>query len=246
MDFSVVPQNTVDCFDGFRMKNSHKRPELPGFSQADGIRIDLRLIATLIEPGARVLDVGCGDGSLLRYLVEKKDVDGRGLKISPAGVRECLRQGLSVVQGDADTDLKNYPTGAFDYIVLSETLQTTHNPIVVLRELVRIGHFAIVSFPNFGYWHCRWQLLVRGRMPVTKNLPLPWYATPNIHFSTISDFVETCKEEQIKIVRRYAVNQRGTLGRFFGARVFANLFGAQGVFLLAPASAQRDDEPEGV
>ena len=245
MDFCAVLQNTVACFDGFRMKSTGKRAEFAEPSPTDGIRVDLRLIGTLIEPGARVLDVGCGDGSLLRYLVEKKGVDGRGLEISPAGVRKCLRQGLSVVQGDADTDLKNYPTGAFDYIVLSETLQTTHNPIVVLRELVRIGHFAIVSFPNFGYWHCRWQLLVHGRMPVTKNLPLPWYATPNIHFSTISDFAETCREERIEIVRSYAVNQRGTLGRFFGARVFANLFGAQGVFLLAATSAQRDDESKG-
>ena len=209
---------------------------------SDGIRVDLRLIATLIEPGARVLDVGCGDGSLLRYLVEKKDVDGRGLEISQAGVRACLRQGLSVVQGDADTDLKNYPSDAFDYVVLSETLQTTHNPLVVLRELVRIGRFAIVSFPNFGYWHCRWQLLVGGRMPITKSLPLPWHATPNIHFSTIADFRETCRQEDIKVARSYAVNQRGTLGRFFGARFFGNLFGAQGVFLLATELPRQDDE----
>ena len=228
------------------MKNPDIRTELVEHPLTDGIRVDLSLIATLIEPGARVLDVGCGDGSLLRYLVDRKGVDGRGLEISRAGVQECLSQGLSVVQGDADTDLKNYPTGAFDYVVLSETLQTTHNPIVVLRELVRIGHFAIVSFPNFGYWHCRWQLLVRGRMPVTKNLPLPWYATSNIHFSTISDFVQTCREERIEVVRSYAVNQRGTLGRFFGARVFANLFGAQGVFLLAAASAKQDDQSKRV
>ena len=215
------------------MTNSDTRQIPIGSTYNDGIRIDLRLIANLIEPGARVLDVGCGDGSLLRYLVEEKDVDGRGLEISQSGVRECLRQGLSVVQGDADTDLKNYPSGAFDYVVLSETLQTTHNPLIVLRELVRIGRFAIVSFPNFGYWLCRWQLLVRGRMPITKNLPLPWHATPNIHFSTIADFLTTCRQEGIVVARSYAVDQRGALGAFFGARVFANLFGAQGVFLLA-------------
>ena len=122
---------------------------------SDGIRVDLKLVAALVDPNARVLDVGCGDGSLLRYLVEKKNVDGRGLEISQSGVRACLLQGLSVVQGDADTDLKNYPSGAFDFVVLSETLQTTHNPLVVLQELVRIGRFAIVSFPNFGYWRCR-------------------------------------------------------------------------------------------
>ena len=224
------------------MTNSDKERGYVKPIMSDGIRVDLRLIATLIESGARVLDIGCGDGSLLRYLVEKKDVDGRGLEISQAGVRACLRQGLSVVQGDADTDLKNYPSGAFDYVVLSETLQTTHNPLVVLRELVRIGRFAIVSFPNFGYWHCRWQLLVRGRMPITKSLPLPWHATPNIHFSTIADFRETCRQEDIKVARSYAVNQRGTLGRFFGARFFGNLFGAQGVFLLATELPRQDDE----
>ena len=206
------------------------------FVLTDSIRVDLRLVASLVESGTRVLDVGCGDGSLLRYLVDQKKVDGRGLEISPKGVRACLLQGLSVVQGDADTDLRNYPSGAFDFVVLSETLQTTHNPLGVLRELVRIGRHAIVSFPNFGYWRCRWQLLVRGKMPVTNSLPLPWHATPNIHFSTISDFLETCVEENISVQKSFAVNQRGEPLKSIYGGILPNIFGAQGVFLLTAAS----------
>ena len=204
----------------------------------DRMRVDLQLIASLIKPGSRVLDVGCGDGSLLRYLVERRMVDGRGLEISRDGVQSCLRQGLSVVQGDAEADLGNYPSGAFDYVVLSETIQAMHHPLAVLRELVRIGRFALVSFPNFGHWRCRIQLLFRGRMPVTKSLPLSWHATPNIHFSTISDFVRTCHEEEIEVVRRYSLNQNGQRADFFGVKSFDNLLGAQGVFLLSAAGVE--------
>ncbi|MBT07375.1 MAG: methionine biosynthesis protein MetW [Rhodospirillaceae bacterium] len=205
------------------------------------IRVDLQLIASLIKPGSRVLDVGCGDGSLLRYLADRRDVDCRGLEISRGGVQSCLRQGLSVVQGDAEADLGNYPSGAFDYVVLSETIQATHNPLVVLRELVRIGHYALVSFPNFGHWRCRLQLLFKGRMPVTGSLPLPWHATPNIHFSTITDFVSTCNAEEISVVRRYSLNERGQPFRFWGGQPFDNLLGAQGLFMLS-ASAERVGE----
>ena len=205
------------------------------------IRVDLQLIASLSKPGSRGLDVGCGDGSLLRHLVERRDVDGRGLEISRAGVQSCLRQGLSVVQGDAEADLGNYPSGSFDYVVLSETIQAMHHPLAVLRELVRIGRFALVSFPNFGHWNCRIQLLFKGRMPVTKSLPLSWHATPNIHFSTISDFVRTCHEEEIQVVRRYSLNQSGQRAGFFGAQPFDNLFGAQGVFLLSVAGVEAEE-----
>ena len=144
-------------------------------ARADTIRVDLLVIADLIESGARVLDVGCGDGALLHYLADNKDVDGRGLEISQAGVNACVSQGLSVVQGDADTDLSAYPDQAFDYVVLSQTLQATRNPRQVVLELVRIGRHAIVSFPNFGYWRIRWQLLARGRMPETEALNQAWY-----------------------------------------------------------------------
>ncbi|HUE18522.1 MAG TPA: methionine biosynthesis protein MetW, partial [Stellaceae bacterium] len=146
------------------------------------IRGDLRLAAAMIEPGTRVLDVGCGDGELLSYLVHQKDVDGRGMELSQSGVNACVRHGLSVIQGDADNDLDDYPSQAFDYVVLSQTLQATRNPRQVVLNLVRIGKRAIVSFPNFAHWRMRMSLLLQGRMPRTELLPMPWYETPNIHF----------------------------------------------------------------
>ena len=202
-------------------------------ARADGIRVDLQLIADMIEPGSRLLDIGCGDGALLRYLVSEKSVDGRGIEISQTGVNACVRQGLSVVQGDADTDLKDYPDAAFDYVVLSQTLQATHNPRRVLLELLRIGRRAIVSFPNFGYWRCRTQLAMRGRMPVTGVLDNPWYRTPNIHFCTISDFLDLCRAEGAIVERRHALRQDGQSNGFWVSRFFANLLGEQGVFMLS-------------
>jgi methionine biosynthesis protein MetW len=196
-----------------------------------GIRIDLQLIAEMIAPKSRVLDVGCGDGALLDYLVHAKGVDGRGMEISQAGVNACVTQGLSVIQGNADTDLKDYPSDAFDYIVLSQTLQATRKPHQVLKQLVRIGRHAIVSFPNFGHWRVRWGLLTRGRMPVTDSMPLQWFDTPNIHFCTILDFMGLCDELGIVVEQGTAISRGGRPSsiRSIGA---ANLFGEQGLFLL--------------
>ena len=136
-----------------------------------------------------MLDVGCGDGELLRLLAETTDVDARGVEISQQGVNDCVARGLSVVQGDADVDLADYPDDGFDYVILSQTLQATRNPRQVLEQMLRIGKRAIVSFPNFGHWRIRWQLGLRGRMPVTENLSYAWYETPNIHLCSIRDFV---------------------------------------------------------
>ena len=202
-------------------------------ARADAIRVDLQLIASMIDSGARLLDVGCGDGALLRYLVTEKGVDGRGMEISQAGVNACVRQGLSVIQGDADTDLADYPDDAFDYVVLGQTLQATHNPRQVLLELLRIGRRAIVSFPNFGYWRCRLQLSLRGRMPVTETLDNPWYSTPNIHFCTISDFLDLCRAENIRVEQRYALGHDGLSAGLWSSRWLANFLGAQGVFMLS-------------
>jgi len=198
---------------------------------ATGIRIDLQLIADMIAPKSRVLDVGCGDGALLDHLVHAKDVDGRGVEISQAGVNACVAQGLSVIQGNADTDLKDYPSDAFDYVVLSQTLQATRKPHQVLKQLVRTGRRAIVSFPNFGHWRVRWQLLARGRMPVTHSMPLKWFDTPNIHLCTIRDFVGLCDELDVVIEQGMSISRRGRPSPIRSIAV-ANLFGEQGLFLL--------------
>ena len=195
-------------------------------------RLDLQVVANLIAPRARVLDVGCGDGELLELLQTEKQVDGRGVEISRRGVNECVARGLSVIQGDADTDLVFYPDKGFDYVILSQTLQATHNPKAVLEHLLRIGDRAIVSFPNFGHWRMRLALLLRGRMPVTRELPYSWYDTPNIHFCTIRDFVTLCGEIGAKVESATALDAKGQRIGLSMPWWFWNFFGQQAVFLL--------------
>jgi methionine biosynthesis protein MetW len=163
------------------------------------LRPDLAVIAANVAPGARVLDVGCGDGALMAALRDDKGVDARGLEIDPHNVAECVARGLSVIQGDADTDLGDYPDAAFDYAVLSQTLQTTMRPDRVLGELLRVGRKAFVSFPNFAHWQVRLSLLWGGRMPVTRLLPVAWYETPNIHHVTIDDFRALVADMGVKV-----------------------------------------------
>jgi methionine biosynthesis protein MetW len=199
----------------------------------DTSRVDLLLIAEMVSPGARVLDIGCGDGTLLRLLADKRGVDGRGIELSQAGVNSCVAQGLSVIQGDADTDLVYYPDLAFDFAILSQTIQATYSPHHVLEQLLRIGKRAVVSFPNFGNWRVRTQLMFGGKMPKTDNLPDRWYDTPNIHLCTIKDFLDLCGDIGAKVERAVALN---AYGRKLGVSmpVFAqNLFGEQAVFLLS-------------
>ena len=200
---------------------------------SDTSRVDLLLIAEMVTPGTRVLDVGCGDGTLLRLLAEKRGVDGRGIELSQAGVNSCVAQGLAVIQGDADTDLVYYPDLAFDYAILSQTIQATYSPRDVLKQLLRIGRRAVVSFPNFGHWRVRTGLIFNGKMPTTDNLPDRWYDTPNIHLCTIKDFLDLCKDVGAKVERAHALNAYGSKMGVSMPLFMQNLFGEQAVFLLS-------------
>jgi methionine biosynthesis protein MetW len=200
---------------------------------SDRERIDLKVITSFVAPGARVLDVGCGDGALLQLLEEVKQADGRGIELSQKGVNEAVARGLSVVQGDADHDLATYPDNAFDFVILSQTLQATHNPRTVLEELLRIGRKVVVSFPNFGHWRIRGQFVLNGRMPITEDLPYSWYNTPNIHFCTLRDFVNLIEEIDARIEAAVGLYGSGrTLNRSLPLTLW-NLIADQAVFLLS-------------
>jgi methionine biosynthesis protein MetW len=215
------------------------RPIIAG-TPPDGLRQDLRLIAEMIEPGVRVLDIGCGDGALLAYLARHKGVDGRGIELSQSGVNACVGHGLSVIQGDADRDLDAYPAGAFDVVVLSQTLPATREPRRVLEALVRIGRRAIVSFPNFGFWRIRLRLLLHGRMPISDLLSYPWYETPNIHLCTIRDFVALCDEIGVAVERSITLDRHGQPYALDPRGGLANLIAEQGIFVLSGRSPARN------
>jgi methionine biosynthesis protein MetW len=210
----------------------------PHLSTGTGARVDLLMIADMVEAGSRVLDVGCGDGQLLKLLAEGRNVDARGIELSREGVANCVTRGLAVIQGDADTDLVDYPDDSFDYVILSQTIQATRNPRRVLEQMLRVGRRAIVSFPNFGHWRVRRDLLVKGRMPVTENLPDAWYETPNIHFCTIRDFDDLVKDIGAVTERARALDASGKPLRLNAPWWFWNVFGEQAVFLLKRAATQ--------
>jgi methionine biosynthesis protein MetW len=212
-------------------------PPVPVRYVAKNMRLDLRLIADMVAPGSRVLDIGSSDGTLIDHLYRTRGCDARGIEIDMAEVTRAVAHGLPVMHGDADSDLAQYPDGAFDYVVLSRTLQAVERPREVLRQMLRIGTRAIVSFPNFGHWQVRWQLLWRGTMPMTSVWGRPWYETPNIHPCTIRDFFALCAAEGYAVEQWLAVDeggQRSPWRRFAG---LANLFGEQALFQLRKFSA---------
>ena len=195
-------------------------------------RSDHLLITEMVTPGSRVLDVGCGDGALLNLLKAQKDVDGRGIELSREKVNQCVTAGLSVIQGDADRDLMDYPDQAFDFAILSLTIQATRDPKAVLLNLLRIGRHAIVSFPNFGHWRVRAQLLLTGRMPMTPNLPEPWYSTADAHLCTIKDFVDLVELVDAEVEEAVAFNSKGERLPIKRSLSLQNLLGEKAVFKL--------------
>jgi methionine biosynthesis protein MetW len=195
------------------------------------IRLDLQLVADMVEGGSRVLDVGAGDGALLAYLVHYKQADGRGIEIARDGVTACVSQGLAVIQGDAEEDLKDYPADCFDYVILSQTLHAMHDVRGALAQLLRIGRHAIVSFHNYGHWRMRGYLLFRGRVPLIH--ARDWSDTPNIHPCSINDFLTLTQQLGIKIERAVTLNERGRQIGGLGPSV--NLRAEQAVFLLSRA-----------
>ena len=196
-------------------------------------RKDLQLICDLIPSESRVLDIGCGEGDLLDLLKLEKNIDGRGVELSQVGVNACVARGHSVVQGDADRDLKHFPDNGFDYAILSQTLQATQRPDSVLKELARIGKKLIVSFPNFANWRVRFYLMFKGRMPVTSTLDAQWYNTPNIHLCTIEDFIGLCDELDLKIEKSFILSNDKIKHVESSAGPIMNLVAEQALFVVS-------------
>ncbi len=193
---------------------------------------EFKAISDLIAEKSRVLDVGCGDGELIKYLFENKKVDIRGLEISKKSVQNCLSKGLTVIEGNAENDMAQFPENSFDYVVLSQTLQAFINTEKVVNELLRVGKKAIVTIPNFGHWKIRLQLLTKGTMPVTKTLPNEWYNTPNLHMCTIKDFYNYCKKRNIKLFKSLALNKEKISQISESNLKFKNLVSELGIFLI--------------
>tara|TARA_Y100001970_G_scaffold89029_1_gene112359 strand:- start:11055 stop:11648 length:594 start_codon:yes stop_codon:yes gene_type:complete len=194
---------------------------------------EFKVIADLLPKNIRVLDVGCGDGSLMSLLIKEKNIEARGLELIEENVKKCIYKGLSVIEGDAETELHQFPDQSFDFVVLSQTLQAFYNPEKVLKDLLRIGKSVIISIPNFGYWRVRTKLLFFGKMPVTKTLPNTWYNTPNLHMCTIKDLFDFCLEKNIKINKVIGINENKISEIKKSNLEMKNLFSKLGIFLLS-------------
>jgi len=193
---------------------------------------EYKIISELIEKKSRILDVGCGDGELIKYLLENKTEDIRGLEISKKSVQNCLSKGLPVIEGNAESDLKQFPDHSFDYVILSQTLQAFLSPEKVISELLRVGKKAIVTIPNFGHWKVRLELLFKGTMPITKNLPNEWHNTPNLHMCTIKDFFNFCEKRNIEIFKSLALNNESITNINKSNLKYKNLISDLGIFLI--------------
>ncbi|MDD3420454.1 MAG: methionine biosynthesis protein MetW [Candidatus Gastranaerophilales bacterium] len=201
------------------------------YANSKGLHLNYSIISNLIEEGSSVLDLGCGDGELLRLLKDKK-INSRGIEINQDNVIKCLEKGLSVVQGDIDEGLQEYPDKSYDYIVLNQTLQSTEKPDYVIQEMLRVGKKAFVSFPNFGYWRVRFYLLINGKMPKSKILPFEWFDTPNIHLLTIDDFFDFAKKNKIKIEKTVCMT-RAKVRNGFLRKIFNNLLTEEVIFVVS-------------
>ena len=196
------------------------------------MKLEFKIIADLLEENTRILDVGCDDGTLMEFLKKNKNVDIRGIEISKKKVQVCISKGLTVLEGNAEFDLKQFPENSFDFVVLGQTLQAFVNPEIVIKELLRVGKKAIVTIPNFGHWRVRLNLLTKGTMPVTKTLPNDWYNTPNIHMCTIKDFVKFSKTINFKIYKSLALMNKNVSNINNSNLSFKNLFAELGIFLI--------------
>lgn len=196
------------------------------------MKFEFKIIADLLEENTRILDVGCDDGTLMEFLKKNKNLDIRGIEISKKKVQVCISKGLTVLEGNAEFDLKQFPGNSFDYVLLGQTLQAFVNPEIVIKELLRVGKKAIVTIPNFGHWRVRLNLLIKGTMPVTKTLPNDWYNTPNIHMCTIKDFVKFSKTINFKIYKSLALMNKNVSNINNSNLSFKNLFAELGIFLI--------------
>ena len=194
---------------------------------------EFKIILNLLPPQSRVLDVGCGDGTLIKALINEKSIDARGIELGKKNVKECISKGLSVIEGNAETELTQFPDKAFDFVILSQTLQAFYQPENVLEQLLRIGHRVIISIPNFGYWQIRAKLLFSGKMPVTNSLPYSWYDTPNLHMCSIKDFYQFCEKKKIKIDRIIGINGEKTSSIYRINLEMKNLLSEVGIFLVS-------------